>query len=46
MADRRGLKLVGLIYASVMIAVMLTATVVVKDYANGVYTLERTTDGL
>jgi hypothetical protein len=30
MADRGGLKLVGLIFASVTIAVMLTTTVVVK----------------
>jgi len=42
MADRNGLKLVGLIFASVTIAVMLTTTMVVKEYADGVYTLERT----
>ena len=40
MADRRGLKLVGLIFASITIAVMATTTVVVKSYADGVYTLE------
>ena len=40
MADRRGLKLVGLIFAIVTIAVMATTTVVVKSYADGVYTLE------
>ena len=40
MADRRGLKLVGFIFASVTIAVMATTTVVVKSYADGVYTLE------
>ena len=40
MADRSGLKLVGFIFASITIAVMATATVVVKSYANGVYTLE------
>ena len=42
MADSSGLKLVGLFFASVTIAVMLTATMVVKNYADGVYTLERT----
>ncbi|MBR0693253.1 hypothetical protein [Bradyrhizobium lablabi] len=42
MADSSGLKLVGLIFASVMIAVMLTTTMVVKNYGDGVYTLERT----
>ena len=40
MADKSGLKLVGLIFASVTIAVMLTTTVVVKGYADGVYALE------
>jgi hypothetical protein len=40
MADRSGLKLVGYIFASVTVAVMLTATMVVKGYADGVYTLE------
>lgn len=40
MADRIGLKLVGFIFATVTIAVMLTATMVVKGYADGVYTLE------
>jgi hypothetical protein len=40
MADRSGLKLVGLIFASVTIAVMLTTTIVVKGYADGVYALE------
>ena len=38
MADRRGLKLVGLVFASITIAVMATTTVVVKSYADGVYT--------
>ena len=42
MADTRGLKLVGFIFASVMIAVMLATTMVVKSYADGVYTLEST----
>ena len=40
MEDRGGLKLVGLIFASVTIAVMLATTIVVKDYADGVYALE------
>jgi hypothetical protein len=42
MADSSGLKLVGLIFASVTFAVMMTTTMVVKHYADGVYTLERT----
>jgi len=40
MADRGSLKLVGFIFATVTIAVMLTAAMVVKGYADGVYTLE------
>jgi hypothetical protein len=40
MADRSGLKLVGLIFASITIAVMATTTVVVKSHADGVYALE------
>jgi hypothetical protein len=40
MVDRGGLKLVGFIFATVTIAVMLTATMVVKGYADGVFTLE------
>lgn len=40
MADRAGLKIVGIIFATVTVAVMLTATMVVKGYADGVYTLE------
>ena len=43
MADRGALKLVGFIFASVTIAVMLTATMVVKGYADGAYTLEAST---
>lgn len=39
MADRSALKLVGIIFASVTIAVMLTATMVVKGYADGDYKL-------
>ena len=41
MADSSGLKLVGLIFASVTFVVMLTTTMVVKNYAEGVYTPER-----
>ena len=40
MADRVGLKIVGFVFATVTAAVMLTATMVVKGYADGVYTLE------
>jgi hypothetical protein len=40
MVDRSGLRLVGFIFASVTFAVMLTTTMVVKGYADGVYTLE------
>ena len=40
MVDSSGLKRVGLIFASVTIAVMLTTTIVVKGYADGVYALE------
>ncbi len=40
MADRFGLKLVGIIFASVTIAVVLATTMVVKGYADGVYSLE------
>ena len=42
MADRSALKLVGFIFATVTIGVMLTATMVVKGYADGAYTLEAT----
>ena len=42
MADRSGLKLVGFIFATVTMAVMLTAGMVVKSYADGVYTIEDT----
>jgi len=40
MADRSGLKLVGFMFATVTLAVMLTAGMVVKGYADGAYTLE------
>jgi len=36
------LKLVGLIFASVTIAVTLTTAMVVKDHADSVYRLEKT----
>ena len=42
MADRGSLKLVGFIFATVTVAVMLTATMVVKGYADGAYSLEST----
>ena len=37
MVDRSGLRLVGL---NVTLAVMLTTTMVVKGYSDGVYSLE------
>jgi hypothetical protein len=40
MADRNGLKLVGLIFATVTLVVMLTAAMVVKGYADGAYSLD------
>jgi hypothetical protein len=40
MVDRSGLRLVGFIFASVTSAVMLTTTIVVKGYSDGVYSLE------
>jgi hypothetical protein len=40
MADRRGLKLVGFIFATVTLAVMLATGMVVKGYADGAYTLD------
>ena len=43
MADRSGLKLVGFIFATITLAVMLTAATVVKTYADGGYSLESTT---
>jgi hypothetical protein len=41
--DRSGLKFVGFIFATVTLAVMLTAAMVVKGYADGAYSLEGTT---
>ena len=47
MADRTALKLVGFVFATVTIAVMLTAAMVVKGYADGAYALEvATLDGV
>jgi hypothetical protein len=40
MADRFALKLVGFVFAGVTIAVVLATTMVVRDYADGVYSLE------
>jgi hypothetical protein len=40
MADRDGLKLVGFIFATVTLAVMLATGMVVKGYADGAYSLE------
>jgi hypothetical protein len=40
MADRSGLKFVGFIFATVTLAVMLTAAMVVKGHADGAYTLD------
>ena len=46
MVDRGGLRLVGIIFATVTFVVMLTATMVVKSYADGTYQLEvATLDG-
>jgi hypothetical protein len=43
MADRNGLKLVGFIFATVTLAVMLATGMVVKGYADGGYSLEPAT---
>ena len=40
MVDRRGLRLIGFIFASVTFVVMLTTTMVVKGYSDGLYSLE------
>lgn len=42
MADRAGLKLVGFLFATVTLAVMLATGMVVKGYADGVYSLDAT----
>jgi hypothetical protein len=40
MADRVALKVLGAIFATVTVAVMLTTGMVVKGYADGAFTLE------
>jgi hypothetical protein len=40
MADRRGLKFVGFIFATVTLAVMLATGMVVKGYADGADSLD------
>ena len=42
MADHRGLKLLGFIFATVTIAVMFATGMVVKGYADGGYSIEGT----
>ena len=43
MADRGALKLVGFIFATTTLAVMLIAGMVVRGYADGGYTVEAST---
>jgi hypothetical protein len=43
MADRQGLRMLGFIFATVTIAVMFATGMVVKGYAEGVYSLESET---
>ena len=43
MVDHIGLKIVGFIFATVTLAVMLTTAMVVKGYADGAYSLEAAT---
>jgi hypothetical protein len=40
MTDHNGLKVVGLLFASITLAVMLTTALVVKGHADGQYSLE------
>lgn len=42
MPDRSGLKLVGFVFATVTLTVMLATGMLVKGYADGAYTLEST----
>jgi hypothetical protein len=42
MADRSHLKLVGFIFATITLGVMLTTAMVVRGYADGGYSLEST----
>jgi hypothetical protein len=39
-ADQIGLKVVGFVFATVTLAVMITTGMVVKGYADGAYSLE------
>lgn len=43
MEDRSGLKLVGFIFATITLAVMLVTGMVVKGYADGSFSLESPT---
>ncbi len=40
MVDRNGLKLLGFIFATVTLAVMLATAMVVQGYADGRYSVE------
>jgi hypothetical protein len=40
MADRKGLKFLGFIFATVTLTVMLATGMVVKGYADGAYSLD------
>ena len=40
MADRRGLKLLGFIFATITVAVMFATGMIVKGYADGAYSFE------
>ena len=40
MADHSGLRLLGFIFATVTLAVMLATGLVVKGYADGAYSLD------
>ena len=40
MADRRGLKLLGFVFATVTIAVTFATGVVVKGHSDGAYSLD------
>jgi hypothetical protein len=40
MADRTGLKIVGFVFAAVTLVVTVATCLVVKGYADGVYSLE------
>jgi hypothetical protein len=43
MADRTGLKIVGIVFATVTLAVTVATWTVVKGYADGVYSLDNGT---